>query len=210
MDAVLKDNFIKDLSNERLKSVFGQEIDWILVDYLDSGKGMLLGKCECGRPLRRQYTVQHVQTGEQKNLGIIHLKKHLNITDAEVNKIRTGINSTFKEIKEIEQAPINNDTQHEINDLVHFADERESLYLNKSLLQLQLGFSLSRRQQDELSVILKELNHRKNEVNRKKDEEERKKNLEVLKTSKKQIARNGLNYSTLLFSQTYHHKLRII
>ena len=176
MELEVKEKFLEDLIQERLKSAFGQEIDWILVDYFDSGKGKRLGKCECGRSLRKQYTVQHVQTGEKKNLGIVHLKEQMNITDAEVNKIKNGVNSTFKEVKEIEQPLENNDTQHEIDDFVRFADETELLILNRWLLQLQLGFSLSGRQQEELTLILKELKQRKNDVERKKLDDDRKLN----------------------------------
>lgn len=185
MDLAVKEKFLEDLIKERLKSAFGQEIDWILVDYFDSGKGKRLGKCECGRTLRKQYTVQHVQTGEKKNLGIVHLKEQMNITDAEVNKIKAGVNSTFKEIEEIEQTPKNNDSQHEIDDFVRFADETELLILNRWLLQLQLGFSLSRRQQEELTLILKELKQRKNEIERQKLDEERRANEKARKSPRK-------------------------
>jgi len=183
LNTVEKDTFIEVLIKERLKRVFGQGFDWVLVDYFDSGKGKRLGKCECGRTLRRQYTVQHVITGERKDLGIVHLKEHMDITDAEVNQIKTGVNSTLKEIEEMKKPPENDDTQLEINEFVHFADTQELLSMNRWLLQLQLGFNLSKRQQKELSVILKELNQRKNEADRLRDEEERLKNIEAWKNA---------------------------
>lgn len=178
MNTAVKDDFIESLIKERLKSVFGKEIDWILVDYYDSGKWNRLGKCECGRSLRKQYTVQHIISGEQKSLGIVHLKEHMNITDAEVKKIKTGVNSTFSEIEEIKQKPESDDFQDEIKESVHFAEEGELLSLNRWLLQLQLGFNLSKQQQKRLSEILKELNQRKSEA-------ERVRNIEVWKSTQK-------------------------
>ncbi|WP_374724220.1 DUF3895 domain-containing protein [Calidifontibacillus erzurumensis] len=75
--------------------------DWILEDYIDNGFVNPETPCECGRPLRYQYIVKHLQTGEVRRFGISHFEQHTNIPPNIVKEIIDGFNRIDYELDEI-------------------------------------------------------------------------------------------------------------
>ncbi|MFS0815466.1 DUF3895 domain-containing protein [Lysinibacillus sp. 1P01SD] len=72
-----------------------QHLDgWVLVQIIDSGFINPKTRCECGKPLRYQYIVQHKKTKEILKFGINHFEQHVNLPHGVVKDVLKG----FKEI----------------------------------------------------------------------------------------------------------------
>ncbi len=75
--------------------------DWIYVNYIDAGAVTDELKCECGRSLRYQHTVQNKTTGVTHKFGITHLELHTGIDAKVVSQILNGFQSIDFELNEI-------------------------------------------------------------------------------------------------------------
>ena len=64
--------------------------DWILDNYIDNGEVSPDTPCECGRPLRYQFIIKHIKTGEMLRLGKTHFREHTNFSPDIVRKIIQG------------------------------------------------------------------------------------------------------------------------
>lgn len=81
--------FLNMMADKKVTLVRSQDItledieqdasDWYLDEYIDYGKGNLLGKCACNKPLRRVFTVKHEKTGKRIDYGENHLIQFLGI-----------------------------------------------------------------------------------------------------------------------------------
>lgn len=86
---------ISDLEIERMLN------EWILIDYIDHGSVSLDLRCECGRPLRRQYIVKHISTGAVKKFGIDHFQEHTGFSPEIIKEIIRGFSKIDYELDEI-------------------------------------------------------------------------------------------------------------
>ena len=75
--------------------------EWILVDYIDNGFINPETPCECGRPLRYQYIVEHKPTNETRRFGITHFEEHTRVSALIINEIKKGFNSIDYEQDEL-------------------------------------------------------------------------------------------------------------
>ena len=75
--------------------------EWVLVDYIDNGFTNPDTPCECGRPLRYQYIVEHKPTNETRRFGITHFEEHTGISASIVSEIKKGFNSIDYEQDEL-------------------------------------------------------------------------------------------------------------
>jgi len=75
--------------------------DWIYIGYIDAGHVSEEYKCECGRALRYQHTVQNKATAEVKRFGIDHLEMHTGIDAKTVQAILKGFQVIDYELSEI-------------------------------------------------------------------------------------------------------------
>ncbi|MDF2648218.1 MAG: hypothetical protein K0Q73_4023, partial [Paenibacillus sp.] len=75
--------------------------DWIYINYVDAGAVSDHLKCECGRSLRYQHTVQNKTTGQTHKFGITHLEMHTGIDAKIVNHIVHGFQTIDFELYEI-------------------------------------------------------------------------------------------------------------
>ena len=57
--------------------------------------------CECGRPLRYQYIVEHKPTNEARRFGITHFEGHTGVSASIINEIKKGFNSIDYEQDEL-------------------------------------------------------------------------------------------------------------
>ncbi|MEK4504214.1 hypothetical protein [Bacillus sp. FSL R12-0069] len=64
--------------------------EWILIEYIDNGERRADTACECGRPLRYQYIVQHQTTKEISRFGITHFAEHTGLPAHIVKQIKDG------------------------------------------------------------------------------------------------------------------------
>lgn len=82
------------LTDEQLESpddTMNVLLDWVLLDYeerMTIDKNM---RCECGRALKRRYTVWHKQTGKTYKLGEVHFAQHTGLDPEIVRLIRRGL-----------------------------------------------------------------------------------------------------------------------
>jgi hypothetical protein len=83
--------------------------DWILLDILDSGFGSKDYRCECGRPLRYQYIVQHKKEGKSYGLGSKCFELHTSLPANVVKDILDGFLKVDLERDEILLALRRND-----------------------------------------------------------------------------------------------------
>jgi len=127
-----------DLSYEEMEALVD---DWILVDILDSGLGNRNYHCECGRPLRYQYLVQHKKEDKTYGLGSKCFSYHTNLSPGIVKDIIDGFHTVDLERDEI---------------LVQFFRDRNEwdlgpfLYVDtipgEYIVQFNLGLPLSMKQ----------------------------------------------------------------
>ncbi|MBN8207802.1 DUF3895 domain-containing protein [Bacillus sp. NTK071] len=75
--------------------------DWILDDFIDAGIVSDELLCECGRPLRYQYVVRHVKTGEVLRFGINHFEEHTGMSSVIVKEVMKGFNTIDYELDEL-------------------------------------------------------------------------------------------------------------
>ncbi|PEF36454.1 DUF3895 domain-containing protein [Bacillus wiedmannii] len=64
--------------------------EWVLIEYIDNGERNVDTPCECGRPLRYQYIVQHQTTKETRRFGITHFAEHTGLPAHIVKQIKDG------------------------------------------------------------------------------------------------------------------------
>ncbi|TKI83792.1 DUF3895 domain-containing protein [Bacillus mycoides] len=62
--------------------------EWVLIEYIDNGEKNADTPCECGRPLRYQYIVQHQTTKETRRFGITHFAEHTGLPAHIVKQIK--------------------------------------------------------------------------------------------------------------------------
>ncbi|MDC3417594.1 DUF3895 domain-containing protein [Aquibacillus salsiterrae] len=101
--------FANVLAKEKASAVTGGEIEdvaekWMLMDYIDAGPEWRANPqlfCECGRPLRYQYVLQNLETGEVKKFGITHFEEHTSISPQLVRDIVKGIEQIDYEMDEV-------------------------------------------------------------------------------------------------------------
>jgi hypothetical protein len=142
------------LSNELVKgkgtlSGSDQELEneiqqWEFIDLLDGGEGNRPFRCECGMPLRYQYIVQNMETGEIRRFGKQHFEYH------------TGIPSTIVKdiIKGFEQL------DYEMDEILYKLDNNwDSSILTKiSNLKIDIPLDIQEQHNLELSLLEKQLN----------------------------------------------------
>lgn len=75
--------------------------DWHLKDIIDSGSINPDTRCECGRPLRYQYIVEHQSTKKVLKFGINHFEEHMGIPASVVQDIRNGFTNIDYELDEL-------------------------------------------------------------------------------------------------------------
>lgn len=66
-------------------------LDWVLLDYEERDHVDLNMRCECGRALKRRYTVLHKGTGKIYKLGEVHFVQHTGLDSEIVRLIRKGL-----------------------------------------------------------------------------------------------------------------------
>lgn len=78
--------------------------DWRLIDFQDAGPNWRDTsdlKCECGRLLRRQYTVENRVTGEVLRFGEQHFEEHTGISPRIVMEVKNGFVGIDYELDEL-------------------------------------------------------------------------------------------------------------
>jgi hypothetical protein len=85
-------------TDEEIQSIV---LDWVLIDYIDSGFINPETRCDCGKPLRYQYIVQNTRTQEIRKFGINHLELHTGIDAETVKAIRKSWDAIDLELDEI-------------------------------------------------------------------------------------------------------------
>lgn len=66
-------------------------LDWVLLDYEERLSVDPNLRCECGRALKRRYTVWHRETGTTYKLGEVHFCQHTGLDPEMVRLIRKGL-----------------------------------------------------------------------------------------------------------------------
>lgn len=82
------------LTDEQLESpddTMNVLLDWILLDYEERMTVDKSMRCECGRALKRRYTVWHKKTGKTYKLGEVHFPQHTGLDPEIVRLIRKGL-----------------------------------------------------------------------------------------------------------------------
>ncbi|UIJ70007.1 DUF3895 domain-containing protein (plasmid) [Bacillus cereus] len=132
--------------------------EWVLIEYIDNGERNANTPCECGRPLRYQYIVQHQTTKETRRFGITHFAEHTGLPAHIVKQIKDGFAAIDYERDELLMKLQN-----------HWCLEDELSYLPEGFSfpadihqQLDLGLPLldtqCKRLRKEISLFLQELN----------------------------------------------------
>lgn len=75
--------------------------DWYLKEIIDSGSVNPDTRCECGRPLRYQYIVEHQITKKTLKFGINHFERHMGIPATVAADIRNGFTNIDYELDEL-------------------------------------------------------------------------------------------------------------
>lgn len=89
----------EDLHNP--EAAMDKYLEWKLIEYIDAGHVDPNLRCECGRPLRRQFTVLKTATGEVIRFGITHFEQETGLDPKTVREVTTGLKSIDKERDEI-------------------------------------------------------------------------------------------------------------
>ncbi|MDQ0483242.1 DUF3895 domain-containing protein [Guptibacillus hwajinpoensis] len=112
--------------------------DWILDDFIDAGFVSDELLCECGRPLRYQYVVRHVKTGEVLRFGINHFEEHTGMSSVIVKEVMKGFNTIDYELDELLVKQAKGRSSYEIPPGMPIpADIRDLLDLQLPLLDRQ-------------------------------------------------------------------------
>ncbi|WLD91921.1 DUF3895 domain-containing protein [Alkalihalobacillus sp. AL-G] len=124
--------------------------EWILEDYIDHEVVSADHPCECGRPLRYEYIVRHLQTNERRSFGVNHFEEHTGLSPDIVKAIMKGFQKIDYELDEVLSKLKNNWTRDDtIQDLPH------ELEMPHDILQhLHLKLPLLERQKERLNKIL--------------------------------------------------------
>ncbi|MEW4154118.1 DUF3895 domain-containing protein [Bacillus thuringiensis] len=144
-------DFIKKILNRFLD-------EWVLLEYIDNGERNANTPCECGRPLRYQYIVQHQTTKETRRFGITHFAEHTGLPAHIVKQIKDGFAAIDYERDELFVKLQNNwcleDELSYLPEGFSFpADIHQQLDLGLPLLDTQC-----KRLRKEISLFLQELN----------------------------------------------------
>lgn len=75
--------------------------EWELIEIIDSGFVNEKTRCECGRPLRYQYIVQHQSTKKILKFGLNHFEEHMGLPANIVKEIRDGFTKIDYELDEL-------------------------------------------------------------------------------------------------------------
>jgi len=140
----------QDISDHEVEQVLD---GWILDDYLDEGeqwKETKALKCECGRILRYQYVVRHLQTGEIRKFGINHFEEHTGLHPDLVHAIMKGFQTIDYELDEILHKIESN---WNVDQVINRLSSREEIP-DDIQAQLSLGLPLLDRQMKSLNRIL--------------------------------------------------------
>lgn len=76
-------------------------LEWILIDYEEGLTVSPERRCECGRALKRRYTIQHKTSGTIYRLGIVHFEEHTGLPPDLVRLIQNGLKKIDLERTEI-------------------------------------------------------------------------------------------------------------
>lgn len=120
-----------------------QVAEWELVEVIDSGFVNEKTRCECGRPLRYQYIVQHKKTKKVLKFGLNHFEEHMGLAVNVVEDIRKKFMEIDNELDELLEK-IENQVNHQ-NLLSNWPDDcpipediKEQLDHNIPLLDKQI------------------------------------------------------------------------
>lgn len=94
----------QELTEEELKNpdqTMKKYLDWRLISYVDSLRVNPNTRCECGKALRYQYTVENIKTKKIYKLGIKHLQDHTGMNPELVKAITQGLKKIDLERDEI-------------------------------------------------------------------------------------------------------------
>jgi hypothetical protein len=86
-----KGNVLTDEQLDNPDETMHALLDWILLDYEERLSVDPNLRCECGRALKRRYTVLHKGTGKTYKLGEIHFTQHTGLDPEIVRLIRKGL-----------------------------------------------------------------------------------------------------------------------
>lgn len=86
-----------DVSFEEIE----KNVEWVLVDIIDSGYVNSETLCECGRPLRYQYIVENQKTNQIKKFGIVHFEEHIGFPPHVIKAIKLGFLAIDYELDEL-------------------------------------------------------------------------------------------------------------
>jgi hypothetical protein len=139
---------------------------WEFIDLLDGGEGNRPFRCECGMPLRYQYIVQNMETGEIRRFGKQHFEFHTGIPSSIVKDI----------IKGFEQL------DYELDEILYKLDYGwdSSILTKMSSLKIGIPFDIQEQLNLELPLLDKQLN-RLQKVVREKERELQKQDIRRIK-----------------------------
>ncbi|MDP4092548.1 MAG: hypothetical protein Q8920_04235 [Bacillota bacterium] len=124
-------------------------LEWQLIEYEDNiiVDGNL--KCECGRSLRRRYTILHKPTGKIYKLGVIHFEQHTDMSPEMVRLITKGLQKIDLEKEELLEK-VKNKWR------LPFSIPFDMPVPNDMADQLRVKLPLLNRQEKRLQVLLNE------------------------------------------------------
>lgn len=125
---------------------------WIYIGYIDAGHVSPELKCECGRSLRYQHTVENKKTGEVLKFGIDHLELHTGIDAKTVNEIVSGFGKYDFELDEI----LLKVTQNWTIEQEHLPDFSHLVLPSDVQRHIQLGLPLLGRQIQRIRKLINE------------------------------------------------------
>jgi hypothetical protein len=82
---------LTDKQLENTDETMNSLLEWILLDYEEKDYVDPNMRCECGRALKRRYTVWHKGTGKTYKLGEVHFVQHTGLDPEIVRLIRKGL-----------------------------------------------------------------------------------------------------------------------
>ncbi|MGE6618378.1 DUF3895 domain-containing protein [Bacillus mycoides] len=131
--------------------------EWVLIEYIDNGKRNADTPCECGRPLRYQYIVQHQTTKETRRFGITHFAEHTGLPAHIVKQIKDGFAAIDYERDELlvklqNHWCLDDELSHFPNGFILPTDLKQQLDAGIPLLDTQF-----KRIRIEISLFLQEL-----------------------------------------------------
>lgn len=131
--------------------------EWVLIEYIDNGERNANTPCECGRPLRYQYIVQHQTTKETRRFGITHFAEHTGLPAHIVKQIKDGFAAIDYERDELimklqNHWCLDDELSHFPNGFILPTDLKQQLDAGIPLLDTQF-----KRLRREISLFLQEL-----------------------------------------------------